>query len=155
MKFSTKTLYGLRAILVLASRFGEGSISVSQIAKKENISVAYLEQILNALKKKGLVKSVRGPQGGYILAKKPSEISLESLFYILEDKAFAGFDGKIQKLEDADEIAVANIIFWNKLKDSVAEGLAKISLKGLIDESRRIKKSKGGRLASPTYTFHI
>ena len=86
MKFSTRTLYGLKAVLVLAGRFGEGSLSVSQIAKKECISVAYLEQILNALKKKGLVKSVRGPQGGYVLSQKPSEISLDKLFYALQDK---------------------------------------------------------------------
>ena len=49
MRFSTRTLYGLKAILVLAARYGEGSMAVSQIAKKEGISVSYLEQILNAL----------------------------------------------------------------------------------------------------------
>ncbi|HTL70545.1 MAG TPA: Rrf2 family transcriptional regulator, partial [Candidatus Eisenbacteria bacterium] len=75
MKFSTRTLYGLKAVLVLAGRYGEGSLPVSQIARKEHLSVAYLEQILNGLKRKGFVKSVRGPQGGYVLAKKPSETS--------------------------------------------------------------------------------
>src|SRR3990167_5310089 len=93
MKFSTRTLYGLKAILVLASRHGEGSMVVSQIAKKEGISVPYLEQILNALKKKGFVKSVRGPQGGYVLSRKPSEISLRLLFYALEDKPFPCSNG--------------------------------------------------------------
>ena len=96
MKFSTHTLYGLKAVLVLASRFGEGSVSVSQIAKKEGLSVAYLEQILNALKKKGFVKSVRGPQGGYVLTKKPSEIRLDELLYILGNKNLLDLDGKIK-----------------------------------------------------------
>ena len=154
MKFSTRTLYGLKAVLVLASRFGEGSMSVSSIARREGISVAYLEQILNRLKKKGLVKSVRGPQGGYLLAKKPSEVSLESLFYILEDGDFVKFEGKIDKPREADEVAVANLIFWNKLKIAVTEGLAGTSLKDLVDESRRIKKNKGGGL-SAAHAFHI
>ena len=101
-------------MIVLASRYGEGSLSVSQIAKKEGISVAYLEQILNALKKKGLVKSVRGPQGGYILTKKPSEIDLEALFYTLEDKGIAQIQGKISVTPETDEATIANFIFWKK-----------------------------------------
>ena len=137
---------------MLASRFGEGSLSVSQIAKKEGISIAYLEQILNALKKKGLVKSVRGPQGGYVLARKPSETSLETLFYALEDKVFLTGNGKPGSLSEKDEISIANLIFWNKLKSSIEKGLSEITLKGLIDEARRLKKGKPG---SSTHTFHI
>ncbi len=141
MKFSTRTLYGLKAILVLASRFGEGSLSVSQIAKKEGISVAYLEQILNRLKRKGLVKSVRGPQGGYVLAQKPSEISLEKLFYTLLDNNAAETNPKALSLE-ADEIAIANLIFWGKFRTALEEKLSQTNLKDLIDEARRLKKKK-------------
>lgn len=137
MKYSTRTLYGLRAVLVLASRFGEGSLSVSQIAKKEGLSVAYLEQILNALKKKNLVKSVRGPQGGYVLTKKPSETSLKTLFYALDGEAPAnGTNG------DGDEIAIGNRIFWTKLQSAIEDGLGHVTLKDLIDEARRVKKGK-------------
>ena len=152
MKFSTKTLYGLKAILVLAMRYGEGSLSVSQIAKKEGISVAYLEQILNALKKKGLVKSVRGPQGGYVLAQKPADVTLEHLFYSMESKAFAGKDGKSLLLPDMDEISIGSVFFWQKLDVSIQKGLSKISLKNLIDEARHTKKAK---LRTPAPTFHI
>src|SRR3989338_8708871 len=142
MKFSTRTLYGLKAILVLANRFGEGSLSVSQIAKKEGISVAYLEQILNALKKKGFVKSVRGPQGGYVLAKKPSEISLDSLLYVLGNKNFLDFNAKLSIEPDTDEITIANFIFWKTFKASIKAGLSKVTLKDLIDEARNLKKGK-------------
>jgi Rrf2 family protein len=152
VKFSTKTLYGLKAVLVLASRFGEGSLSVSQIAKKEGISVPYLEQILNSLKRKGLVKSVRGPQGGYVLAKKPSEISLESLFYTLEEKPSAALNGKLQVTPETDEVAIANLMFWGKLKASLEKGLSEITLKDLLDDARKLKKGKS--TASP-YTFNI
>ncbi len=133
-------------------RYGEGSLSVSQIAKKEGISVAYLEQILNALKKKGLVKSVRGPQGGYVLAQKPSEITLEHLFYSMESKAFAGKDGKSTILPEMDEISIGNVLFWQKLGISIQNGLSKISLKDLVAEARHIKKAKL-RVSAPT--FHI
>lgn len=151
MKFSTRTLYGLKAILVLASRYGEGSLSVSQIAKKEGISVAYLEQILNALKKKGLVKSVRGPQGGYVLSKKPSEITLKSLFYMLENGGLAPMNGRESLPASSDEIAIGNLIFWKRLELSIEKSLSEMTLKELIDEARRVKK---GRHGSP-YTFHI
>ena len=149
MKFSTKTLYGLKAVLVLGNRFGEGSLSVSQIAKKEGISLPYLEQILNALKKKGLVKSVRGPQGGYVLAKKPAQITLEDLFYTLENKSFLEPNGTADPRED--EISIANLIFWRRVKHSLEAGLKETTLKDLLDEARRIKKGKSKN--SPT--FHI
>ena len=152
MKFSTRTLYGLKAILVLAGRYGEGLLSVSAIAKKENISVHYLEQILNALKKKGLVKSVRGPQGGYTLAEKPSDISLEKLFYALETRHAPAKDPKLQVATDGDEASVANGLFWQKLSLSVEQGLSQITLKELLDEARRMKKSK---LRTSAATFHI
>jgi Rrf2 family protein len=151
MRFTTRITYGLKAILVLASRYGEGSLSVSQIAKREGISVAYLEQILNALKRKGLVKSVRGPQGGYILSKKPSEITLESLFYSLEDKGIAAIEPKINISPETDEATVANFIFWKKFKSSIEKGLGELTLKDLIDESRRVKKLK----PQANFAFHI
>ena len=146
MKFSTRTLYGLKAILVLAGRYGEGLISVSAIAKKENISVHYLEQILNALKKKGLVKSVRGPQGGYALSQKPSEISLEKLFYALESHP----SPKSHSTADSDETAVAGALFWHTLASSIEKGLSKVTLKQILDEARRLKKGKQ-RFPAPTF----
>jgi len=152
VKFSTKTLYGLKAVLVLASRFGEGSLSVSQIAKKEGISAPYLEQILNSLKRKGLVKSVRGPQGGYVLSKKPSEISLEALFYLLEEKPPAALNGKLQVTHETDEVAIANLMFWGKLKASLEKGLSEITLKDLLDDARKLKK---GKSTTSPYTFNI
>ncbi len=151
-KFSTRTLYGLKAVLVLASRYGEGSLSVSQIAKKEGISVPYLEQILNGLNKKGLVKSVRGPQGGYALNQKPSEVSLKSLFEALEENSFWEHPAKASVSPDNDETAIANYIFWNRLKSSVRKGLSEVTLKDLIDEARRFKKAK---TSASNFVFHI
>ena len=134
----------------LAVRYGEGSLSVSQIAKKEGLSVAYLEQILNRLKKKGFVKSVRGPQGGYVLMKKPSEVRLNALLDILDDQDLED-PGKITLSPETDETAVANLLFWKKFKSSIETALAAVTLKDLIDEARQLKKSK----SRTQYAFHI
>lgn len=150
MKFSTRTLYGLKAVLVLAARYGERSLAVSQIAKKEKLSVAYLEQILHGLKKKGLVKSARGPQGGYVLAKNPADITLKTLLYTLEGGDLAEQNGRLNG--DADEVMIGNHLFWKKVQVSMDKGLAELTLKQLLDEARRARRSKG---SSPGYNFHI
>ena len=152
MKFSTRTLYGLKAILSLAARYGEGSLSASQIAKKEGISVSYLEQILNALKKKGLIKSVRGPQGGYVLAHKPAELTLEQLFYSIESKALPEKHPPVHSSAGKDEVSVGSALFWEKFTASLRDGLSKSSLKDLLDEARRVQKNK---LRTPSHNFHI
>jgi len=74
MKLSTKGRYGLRMMIVLASHYEEGPISVKYISKREGISEDYIEQLFIKLKRCGLVKSVRGPEGGFVLAKPPSKI---------------------------------------------------------------------------------
>jgi Rrf2 family protein len=84
MKISTKIRYGTRAMLELACHYGEGPIELKEIAKRESISLKYLEQVIVPLRTAGLVKSVRGSKGGYSLAKPPSDICLNDLIEILE-----------------------------------------------------------------------
>jgi Rrf2 family cysteine metabolism transcriptional repressor len=84
MKISTKARYGARAMLELASHYGKGPVDLKEIAKKEDISLKYLEQVIIPLRTAGLVKAIRGSKGGYSLAKPPSEIWLNDLVEILE-----------------------------------------------------------------------
>ena len=70
MKLSTKGRYGLRAMVDLADHGEIAPVSISAISARQDISVSYLEQLLAKLRKAGLVKSVRGAQGGYILEEK-------------------------------------------------------------------------------------
>jgi len=86
MQFSTRSTYGLRAIIKLAKNRGEKSISLSDIAGDEKISQKYLERLFAKLKKAGLVKSVRGASGGYKLAKKPNQINIYDIIKTLEGK---------------------------------------------------------------------
>jgi Rrf2 family protein len=84
MKISTKLRYGTRAMLELACHYGEGPIELREIAKREEISLKYLEQVIVPLRIAGLVKSARGSKGGYSLAKHPSEIYLKDLVETLD-----------------------------------------------------------------------
>jgi Rrf2 family transcriptional regulator, cysteine metabolism repressor len=84
MKLSTKTRYGTRGLLELALHYEQGPLSLAAIAAREEISVKYLESLLGMLRSAGLVRSARGAQGGYVLARSPQEISLRDIFEVLE-----------------------------------------------------------------------
>ena len=84
MKLSTRTRYGIRAILELAQNQGKGPLQIKTIAAHQDISVKYLEQLMAMLKSAGFVRSIRGSKGGYILAKSPKQIKLSDVFNCLE-----------------------------------------------------------------------
>ena len=84
MKLSTRSRYGMRAILELALEYGNGPLQIKTIAEREAISNKYLEQLIAILKSSGLVRSIRGPKGGYLLSRKPDEVSLKEVFTVLE-----------------------------------------------------------------------
>ena len=85
MKMTTmKGDYGLRAMLDMAAYYGQGPIESADIASRQYIPEHYLDQILMVLRKEGLVKSVRGPKGGHMLAKPPAQITMAQVIYALE-----------------------------------------------------------------------
>jgi len=84
MKLSTKTRYGTRMILEMAQNYGQGAIQLGEIAKRQKISLKYLEQIIRPLKKAGYVGSFRGAKGGHILNKPPDEITVGEIVSLLE-----------------------------------------------------------------------
>lgn len=84
MKLSTKGRYGLIAVVDLAVCYGDGPVSLPQLAGMQGISEAYLEQLLRSLRKDGIVDTARGAAGGYLLARAPADISVESVLSALE-----------------------------------------------------------------------
>ncbi|HVB60752.1 MAG: Rrf2 family transcriptional regulator [Ktedonobacteraceae bacterium] len=84
MKLTMKGDYGLRAMLDMAAYYGQGPIESADIARRQYIPEQYLDQILMALRKEGLVKSVRGPKGGHMLARSPAEITMAQVMQALE-----------------------------------------------------------------------
>jgi Rrf2 family protein len=84
MKLSTKSTYGLRAMVNIANAGGRNAVSIKAISKAEGISGVYLEQLLNKLRRASLVKSVRGPSGGYVLSCDARSITVGDIVKTLE-----------------------------------------------------------------------
>ncbi len=91
MRYTTKTEYGLICMVYLAQHHGREWISIKEIAKEENYSVAYIEKILQALRQANLVTSQSGNHGGYALTRRPSEITLRQIIDALEGSTFDAF----------------------------------------------------------------
>lgn len=87
MKITERSHYGLRAMVDLAQNSTHGPVSVKEISEREGIPLRYLEQVLNRLKKGRLVKGVRGPGGGYVLARSPESITARDVLAAVEDSS--------------------------------------------------------------------
>lgn len=133
MIFSTKTTYGLRAMINLAQAQKADSVSLAKIAKKENISLKYLERLFAYLKKAGLVKANKGAGGGYQLIRSAKQINLFEIIESLEGRLipFHCLDdqGKVYCNKSCD--CGANFIF-KKVQQSIKQTLKKIKLSQLI-----------------------
>ena len=84
MKFSKKSRYGLTSLIDLTVHSKNGHVALNSIAERNDISPQYLEQVFASLRKAGIVKSVKGPQGGYFLSRDPKEISVADIVTVLE-----------------------------------------------------------------------
>lgn len=86
MRLSTRGRYGTRLMVDLAQRYADGPVPLAEIAKRQDLSAKYLEQLIILLKGAGLIRSVRGRSGGYMLARKPEKISVGEIVETLEGK---------------------------------------------------------------------
>jgi Rrf2 family transcriptional regulator, cysteine metabolism repressor len=138
MKLSTKTRYGIRAMLELALNYKRKPLSIKEIAKNQEISKKYLEHLLILLKTAGLVGSTRGAGGGYALTRPPSEIRLSQIVQVLE--------GSLSLVDCVDSPVIcsrskfcATRDVWFLIKQSIVQVLYSITLDGLL--KRQEKKS--------------
>ena len=133
MKLSAKTEYAIRAIFELAKNNGQ-PLKLKIIAERQGISIKYLEQLIAALKATGLIRSIRGPKGGYILAKPPKQISIEDIFKTIE-----GPIATTECLENEDCCPQINncVIreLWQKLQNAITEMLKSVTLQDLVDKT--------------------
>lgn len=148
MKLSTKGRYGVKAMVELALSYGEGPIPLNNIAHKQDISIHYLEQLFSSLRKAGLVKSIRGAQGGYILADKPKNITVGNIIRTLEGP-LAPADCVEEDSEECDkaDCCVTRTI-WVKLRDSINNVVDSITLQDMIEDYQKLNSDK-------CYMFHI
>ena len=143
MKLSTKGRYGLKAMLDLAVHNSDGQISLKSIAERQDISENYLEQLFATLRKSGLVNSIRGSQGGYILAHSPENITVGSILRSLEG-SLAPVDCVMENDPmqcSRSECCVTRYI-WEKIRDSVNSVVDAITLDDLVKDYKKAN-SKG------------
>jgi len=136
MKLSTRTRYGIRAILELAENHGQGPLQVKIIAHRQGISVKYLEQLMAILKSAGFVRSIRGSKGGYILAKAANKIKLSDVFKSLEGPSAI----TVECLENESYCArTANCVarqVWAQMQEAIMAVLQSITLQDLVDRAK-------------------
>ncbi|ABN53726.1 MAG TPA: Rrf2 family transcriptional regulator [Hungateiclostridium thermocellum] len=138
MKMSTKGRYGLRAMLDIAVNSKGDIVSVKSIAERQNISESYLEQVFSILRKAAIVKSIKGAQGGYVLADDPSNITVGKILRTLEGNL------NVVDIDDRDsevskEEKCINEFVWNKINKSIDKVVDNITLGDLLREYQKLE----------------
>lgn len=140
MKLSTKGRYGVKAMVELAIHFCDKPMSIKNISENQKISEYYLEQLFSSLRKAGLIKSIRGAGGGYILNDKPENITIYAILEVLE--------GPVEISTCLDTDCCNNIdccatrVVWKKIKNSIDEVTKSITLQDIVDDYNEKKKTK-------------
>ena len=170
MRLSTRSTYGMRALVELALASGRGPVSAAVIAKRQDLSVAYLEQLLHRLKKQGLVNSIRGPRGGYVLAGKPDRITMAEVVRTLDggngwngkgrpaaSRAPSNGRGRARRKKPAEANSAPRhaqriaLAVQHCVHERLTQSLGAITLQDLCDEVR----SQAGEPIDHRYVFHI
>jgi len=132
MRITTKGRYGLRAVINLARSNHKRPISIGSIAAEENVSSEFLEQIFFKLKKAGLIRSIRGPGGGFVLNKAPGEISVHDILQAVgETHGLTPCTLRRKTLCDRPEPCAAHDI-WTGLQKTMEDYLTNVTLKDIL-----------------------
>lgn len=148
LKLSTKGQYGVRAMFEISRGYPEHPVAIKQIAERQDVSVAYLEQILNTLRKAGLITSVRGPGGGYLLSRSPEAISIGEILRSLDGPvALTACQDPLAGCVRADGCVTS--LLWKALGEKIEGFLDQMTLHGLLagkitPDYNEIEKGQGG-----------
>lgn len=127
--FSEKIKYSISALFELAKNYLKGPLHLKDIAQSQNIPGSYLLQLLNKLKGKGIVSSIRGSQGGYKLAKPPDQIKILEIIYAL--------DGEFKTVNYSEKSDDILSVFWVKVDSQIKE-ILNISIGNLLNQKFEI-----------------
>ena len=140
MRLSTRTKYGVRALVDLAEAYPDRRLSVKDIAEREKISAKYLEHIMARLKAAGLVDATRGMHGGYMLCDPPERVSLHDVYPVLE-----GSTAPTECVDEEGECERAPTCptkeTWAEVKEAIDEVLDKTTLADLVKKKQSKTKS--------------
>ncbi len=133
MKLSTRGNYGLRAVYEIARHYGKGPVQIKQISIEQDIPLRYLEQLLLRLKKSGIVSSVRGPTGGYILSDAPTKVSIGAVLRALEGPLHLNGCSQSATKDHCHRMTdCISHIFWSKIESRMQQLLDDYNLLDLV-----------------------
>ena len=139
MKVSTRGEYGVRAMVALAKKYGDGPMSIAAVARESSVPYAYLEQLIVPLRRAGLVESKRGAQGGYTLTRAPEEMTVGEVYRVMEGPV-APMDCVSEDMADQTCPLIENCEtrpVWLKVRDSIGSTIDSITLADLIKDDKR------------------
>lgn len=138
LRLSRKGEYGVRAMFELAKNYDKGPLTIKEIARRQDVSIAYLEQLLNILRKSKLIKSQKGPGGGYVINKKPDEISVGMILNSLEGPVAIAqcLDPKTKGCNRIE--GCVSRMLWKSLGEKIEDFLDTIKLNDLIEEEIKL-----------------
>jgi Rrf2 family protein len=135
VKLSMRSDYGARAVIDLARRYGEGPVQSAEIAARETIPEAYLEQLLTSLRKAGLVRSSRGPRGGHELAREPGAVTFGDVVRALEGP-FLSLDCLGDSDADSSSTAAVTRELWEEVASAANQVLDTTTVASLVERQR-------------------
>ncbi len=145
MRLTTKGRYAVTAMLDLAFHAGEGPITLAEIARRQGISLSYLEQLFSRLRKQSLVNSVRGPGGGYVLARGVEEIHVAEVISAVDERVDTTRCGGAHNCQDNERCLTHDL--WHDLSDRIYDYLNQISLHDLMTQrgARQVARRQDGQ----------
>jgi len=143
MVLSTKGRYGLRAIYELSLYYGKEPMKLKQIADACELSETYLEQLFNKLKKGGVIKSIRGAHGGYVLAESPEETSVGAVLRILEGDIITSECVQNNVCENENKCVTRFV--WERIENSISDVIDNITLADIKNNSSKAEELIDGK----------
>lgn len=151
---SKRTQYGLKAVLALGRRYGEGPVLIATMAAEEAIPIKFLEGILLDLKGRGVLESKKGKGGGYQLSRPPSTITIGSIIRLLEGPLAplpCASETAFRACEECEDVEHCGIrMIMRQVRDAIANVLDKTTLADLM---RQVEASK--QTAKQSFMYHI
>lgn len=134
MKLTTKGRFAVTAMIDLALRQDGGPVALATISERQRISLSYLEQLFGKLRRHSLVTSVRGPGGGYCLAKPLADVSVADIIRAVDEPLDATKCGGMANCHD--EQPCMTHLLWTNLTTKMLDYLSSVSLAELVDQQR-------------------